>query len=354
MTDERAGLPSASGAERYALCPGSFMAERGLPDTTSEDAERGNRIHAWLAGEDVTLAGEDSELAERCKTQREKLVDSTFPAHIASSCEVRLWAHGWSGKADFVATSSSPRMALVADYKTGRGEVAASASNLQLRALAVLVSRLRPDVERVRVAIIQPLASPEPLTCDYEREDLERAADEIQALMDRVQDNGQPRIPSPKACQYCKANGTDRCPESRAVVKELVVAGGGKELMSPETLGAFLVACKQAEQTIAKARELARSMLAQGVKIPGWTLKQGRTVETITAPGVVFDRWCREGLNPETFQKAVSITKSALTEALATERPTESNAEMKRTVARLIEGATEAKTTAPSLTMERE
>ena len=53
MSDERNSKPSASSMERYALCPGSWAAEQGIPDQTSEDATTGNRIHAWLAGETV-------------------------------------------------------------------------------------------------------------------------------------------------------------------------------------------------------------------------------------------------------------------------------------------------------------
>jgi len=36
ITDERKGLPSASGIERLYLCPGSFSMEQGLPDVFAE------------------------------------------------------------------------------------------------------------------------------------------------------------------------------------------------------------------------------------------------------------------------------------------------------------------------------
>jgi hypothetical protein len=54
--DERLGLPSASSWRRYELCAGSWQLEQEAKrmgqaaHETSPEAERGERIHAWLAG----------------------------------------------------------------------------------------------------------------------------------------------------------------------------------------------------------------------------------------------------------------------------------------------------------------
>ena len=85
MSDERNGLPSASSMERYQLCPGSYMAERGLPEATSEDAEAGNRIHAVLAGETVTppLTDDEERTMESCRNQCEELIQKTVPTWLS-------------------------------------------------------------------------------------------------------------------------------------------------------------------------------------------------------------------------------------------------------------------------------
>ena len=51
MTDERRGLPSASSFDRLAVCPGSFSAEKNMPDESSEMSKAGDLGHSCLAGE---------------------------------------------------------------------------------------------------------------------------------------------------------------------------------------------------------------------------------------------------------------------------------------------------------------
>ena len=56
-TDTRRGLPSASAMDRLEACPASFHASKDLPDSSSEDAESGTRIHKALE------TGDTSELS---------------------------------------------------------------------------------------------------------------------------------------------------------------------------------------------------------------------------------------------------------------------------------------------------
>jgi len=68
MNDDRQNLPSASAWRRYELCPGSFQLQleaEKLGQAAHEDspaAQRGTRIHAYLAGE--LWDGEPVELDE--------------------------------------------------------------------------------------------------------------------------------------------------------------------------------------------------------------------------------------------------------------------------------------------------
>ncbi|NBW16548.1 MAG: DUF2800 domain-containing protein [Caulobacteraceae bacterium] len=219
MNNERGDLPSASNAHRYAACPGSHRACIGLPDTTSEDAARGDRIHAWLEGMangtiPPPLAGpEEQDVAERCLWQSEKLIAQHVGLERDRLVESRIWdpSRTWSGKADLVVIDNR-NTALVIDYKTGRGDVEEAVGNLQLRALAALVA-IHYMVDVVTVAIVQPLAGP-PSVCRYEAWDLLKAAAEIDEIMGKANATNQPRNPGPW-CQYCRAAGTDRCPESQ-------------------------------------------------------------------------------------------------------------------------------------------
>lgn len=230
--DERNGLPSASGLERIALCPGSWRLESQCPrDEGGEDAASGTRIHAWLAGEQVELSEDEASIAEKCREQASSLI----AAGSTKSIEQRLWyadksgSRLYSGQADIIARIGDS--ALIVDYKTGRGAVAASPENIQLRALAVLVKHNFPDVQHVAVAIIQPLARKEPVVCEYGPEELKEAEKQILAILEAAKNEDAELVPSEAACKYCRAKTI--CPALRESLTVPVVAANGdaKEVM---------------------------------------------------------------------------------------------------------------------------
>ena len=358
--NERGDFPSASNAARYAACPGSHRACIGLPDTTSEDAARGDRIHAWLEATNVDPANprpvpfmadpEERDLAERCKRQADELIAQHIGAPQDRLVEVRLWdvSPTWSGKADLVVIDTEGR-ALVIDYKTGRGDVEDATGNLQLRALAVLVSGLDAWIDSVTVAIVQPLAGP-PSVCRYDIAELQRAAIEIDEIMAKANATGQPRNPGPW-CKYCRAAGTARCPESKANVRELcVVEAAGP--VADRDLPALLNACDAAEVAIMAIRTRAKCALQSGQSIEGWTLKPGRATERITDPELVAGRFSMLHRDAEEARKAflrtVSIGKAKL-EAEVVAATGDKGKALKTRMEALLERATETTFAAPSL-----
>jgi hypothetical protein len=361
MSDERHGLPSASSAHRYALCPGSFLLEQSVqePDTAGADAQIGNRIHGFLAGEKINLDDDEAKLAAICFSQEVEIAKAVFPfqERLSITRERRLWAFddgfnkSWSGKPDVVYNDGLN--ALVIDYKTGRGTVEHATGNAQLRALAVLVNASCGPFGEITVAIIQPLAG-EPTTCTYGVEDLSRAEFEINSMMEDIRKPGQPRNPSAEACKYCKAKGI--CPEAQAEVNSLptLVPRDGLEIvMTPEQIAEFLAKAPLAEAVIESVRGKARRMLEAGHAIPGWKLKPGSVRETITQPETVFGRFVEAGGTQAQFVGAISITKTKLKDAVrsATGRK---GKELEGLVEAILDGCTESKQTAPSLVADKE
>ena len=354
MSDERGDLPSASNAHRYAACPGSHRACIGLPDTTSEDAARGDRIHAWLEGmSNGTIPPplddpEERDVAERCLHQSDDLIREHVGIEDRRMVETRLWdpSHTWSGKADLVVMDTDGR-ALVIDYKTGRRDVEEATGNLQLRALAVLLC-IRYMVDVVTVAIVQPLAG-SPSVCRYETWDLDKAAAEIDEIMAKANATGQPRNPGPW-CQYCRAAGTDRCPESQRNL--VTVAATQANPVLTTDIGRWLDAADAAEEAIANLRAQAKAILQAGGEIPGWTLKPGRFTETIADPELVAGRFGMLHKDPEEARKAflrtVSVGKGKLKDEVAKATGEKSKA-LDARLASLLERATESKLSAPSL-----
>jgi len=222
--DERGNLPSASAASRYAACLGSYDLERQVAEVESSgDAAIGNRIHAALALEPVgNLTTDEAWIIDRCREQELELVKATF-GELETNCfrEKRLWSLDkdgnklWSGKPDVIYTVNDGGMlyGLIIDYKSGRGSVDNAAENLQLRCLVALLDESWGfTMDRITVAIIQPLAGP-PSVAVYESSDIHSAILESNGLMKEVQKVGQPRTPSEAACKYCK--GKPYCSEAR-------------------------------------------------------------------------------------------------------------------------------------------
>lgn len=361
MSDERHGLPSASSAHRYALCPGSFLLEQSIqqPDVSGADAQIGNRIHGYLAGEGIALNEEETKIATDCRLQEIQLVKAVFPFEdrLQVMREKRLWDYdesftrSWSGKPDVVYHDAT--RALVIDYKTGRGEVQHATGNVQLRALAVLVNISRGPFTEITVAIIQPLAG-EPTTCTYEAKDLIRAESEISQLMIDIRSPGQPRNPSSDACKYCKAK--EVCPEARGVVETLptLVPRDGLEIvMTAEQIAEFLAKAPLAEAVIESVRSKARRMIEAGQVVPGWRLKPGAVRESITNPELAFARFMDAGGTQAQFVQAITVAKTKFTTAVkaATGRK---GKDLDGFVEIMLEGCTEAKATAPSLVQDKE
>jgi CRISPR/Cas system-associated exonuclease Cas4 (RecB family) len=358
-TDERASLPSASSAGRYAACPGSFMLEQQAPPgTTSADAAIGNRVHAALAGEIATvdLSDDEQRLVELCTEQEVALLRDTFGAVLVGSIrERRLWAldddfnRAWSGKPDVVLLANG--RALVIDYKTGRGAVEPAEGNMQLRALAVLVAE-QFGPQSVTVAIIQPLAG-KPSVCHYNAEALKQATAEIGYTMARIKLPNQPRNPSPGACKYCRAK--EICPEARGEVTKLpeLAKRDGRELvMSPAEIADFLARAKVVEDVIESVRAKAKRVLEDGGEIPGWSLKPGAVRESITKPETVFGRFIQAGGTSEQFMPAVKLTKSELKAAVKVATGAKGK-ELDAKVDAMLDGCTEAKQAAASLVQEK-
>lgn len=369
VADERERLPSASGMERLALCPGSFLLEVEHGEkTTSDDAALGNRIHDWLAWRKVQLAPEEQELADACEAHAKRVYDEWESSHrlavnIDTVREQRIWARdadglglAWSGKPDLVTViecAGNIRRALVVDYKTGRGDVTEAAGNMQLRALAVLVAE-EFSVSEVRVAIVQPLAGP-PTVCDYTETDLAVSRVEIDAIVKRATTPGQERRPSPAACKWCSAKHA--CSEGRNLALAMaqpLAREGGVILLTPEEMAGFLHAARAAEAIIESVREKARRMLEEDpTSVPGWRLKPGVARESITDPQLVFNRVAALGATPERFLRAVTVAKGKL-EAIVRELTGEKGKGLKARMDGILDGATETKHAAPSLAPEKE
>ena len=357
--DERGNLPSASAASRYAACLGSWDLERQVAEVESSgDAATGNRIHSALALEPVSnLTTDEAYIIERCREQELELVKATF-GDVETNCfrEKRLWSMTevggrlWSGKPDVIYTADVAGLlcGLIIDYKSGRGAVENAAENLQLRCLVALLDESWGfTMDRITVAIIQPLAGP-PSVAFYESSDIHSAILESNGLMKEVKKVGQPRTPSESACKYCK--GKPYCSEAR----ELAVTGpltNAPEGITPDAIAStltsshlaqFLNRAAQAEAVIEACKSEARRRLSEGETIEGWTLKEGSTRESIVNSEQVASRFLELGTY-EQLAAAITLNKTKLKEAIKTATGFKGQ-QLTAKLDALLDGCTESKT----------
>lgn len=357
MSDERLGLPSASSAQRYALCPGSFLLEKQSPPVEeTQDATDGTIIHEALALDRSpdTLTESQRKVYEMCAAASRRLCSGRGDARCVDY-ERRLFNHSgsFSGKPD-VAVDYGNGTGVIIDFKTGRNEVERAAGNMQLRWLAVLAAQ-NYGLSEVTVAIIQPLAG-DPSVCTYTAEDLAQAEAECDAIIAALYEPNAPRNPSLEACKYCKAKAI--CPEAQAAAMDVATPlRNVPEGTTPDAIAAtltgphlaeFLKRSKLAEAVIDACRAEAKRRLAEGQDVPGFTLKPGRIQEKITNPTEVFNRFVKLGGSEEAFLACVTIGKEKLKTAVKTATTLKGKG-LDAAFDALLDNCTETKQTAQTL-----
>lgn len=378
INDERRGATSASAAQADLLCPGRHLAQRGLPDTQSEDAERGTRIHAALADNAnmKKLSGEERDLAESCREIEKRLVAEFFGDAVFQDTRVfreqRYWVrvphhpernvfYEHSGQPDVVHRRGT--RALVLDYKTGPADVNDSPSNMQLRDLCVLV-RGNLLVQEVGCAIIQPLDTHKPEVCLYNRESLDRAEKEMFQRVISSNTLKGVRTAGEIQCKYCKAKPS--CPEynqwaAQSLPLEQPLA---KPLIqipvtdwTPEQRVQFCDALEPisaAFRWVEECKDHLKGVLqADPNAIPGWSLKPGATRDVIIKTEEVYARFLALGGTNAQFMPCVEIGKGKLKEALRSTTGEKGKA-LDSQLAKLLDGAVETKQNKPSLNRKNE
>ena len=359
MTDPRKGLPSASAFPRYALCPGSFMLERGQPEEQSEDAAFGSRVHEALAGklQFVDLSVEELEMFHTCANLARDTVLQVLSGDPEKTLrEVRLWlpdddlAPLCSGQFDLYARRQNK--VLILDYKTGRDEVIAEES-WQLRTLAALATEncMVGDDDELTVGIVQPWTRPQVRLVVYSPQDRIDALAAVRALAVRVQRSGEPRVPSDAACKYCRAKPI--CPDAQAVIvyqANLALPDERTgEVLDGRKLAWLLDRCGQAKRNIASFEAYAKRVeAAKPGSIPGWHLREGALRETYIDLPTIFRRVQPLGVTAEIFTSACTLKKTVF-KPIVREATGLRGKALDQKMAEVTEGCTESKRTAPQL-----
>lgn len=314
---------SASNLDRIAACPGSHAAESGMPYKPSDAAAEGTMLHDVMSGARNTdgLTSGQRRYINYCSEQGKALlaehVDGEKPEIVKEwYAQVRLLDHIVSAKSDFTAWGE--KKALVIDWKFGREPVDRAEVNLQLRPYAIIAAQEKLTIELTTVAIVQPTVAPEDrvTVCQYTREDILTAKEELNEILVAAAKPDAPRIPGPH-CRYCKALGTSRCPESREQAMALVPLTNAQVMPVGAELAKFLGMAQLMKPMIETLEEHAREqLLADPASIPGWILTPDIPIRTLPDVETAWAAAEAGGMTPEQFMAACSVSVRSLEDAM--------------------------------------
>ena len=371
MTDHLRGeWTSASNALADRLCLGRHQAQIDLPELPpSEASEAGTVIHALWTGNDPQNkpTADENEKAQALREQEAIVAEKFFgtDAGIVRIVERRLWhefavASGdpgqrtlkTSGQFDVALVQPESRRALICDGKSGWLSVTPNPSNLQLRRLAALLW-LQIDSVEIGVSILKPFARPEPV-CLYTVPDLQRSVAEMEEDVRQSHVPGAPRSAGEEQCRYCRARRS--CPTRLAWLSAALPAALAPLPMisardwTPAQRVLFLEREKDARDWLEARKDEIKTLLAETPEaVPGYGLRPGRIVETVTDSQEVFKRFCHGlGGTPDAFMKCVKVGKSALKDEVRTLSGHQGKA-LERALGALLAGCVESRTSAPTI-----
>lgn len=344
-------MPSGSAVERTMECPASHQ----LPQnhSTSEAAERGTAIHAYL---EQLVKGQPHEAAlevvpEQFKDDclevdmapfwaqqyRDLQAEVSMAVNIHSGT-ARVLGNGraystvtpeeFYGTADYLGRTQDGVL-VVGDFKTGVANVSHPRSNWQLKVLAYMLSQLHGE-NVVEAVIVKTEGGTRLLIHRFDAMDLALIADDLRILHSRLQ---RPQAPKEgKHCDWCPAY--KQCPAKVALLRELAAApvltmeAIAGELKSGDAKAAYrrFRTIKTAMQKV----EVELRMLAEKEPIDlgdGWFYGQTRQVREELDGKVAFEAVM--GLyGPEAAKAAVgfSTSKTAIEKAIAPHCPKGSKA----------------------------
>lgn len=315
--DEREGLPSASGMEQLALCPGSWRAQQQCqPPPESEDAMQGTRLHECMEHHTPPEDAAEAEACMWCSEMEALLVSSLFTIEDGlptSVRERRLWdkEHSFSGKADVIYIAGS--RALILDYKFGRNVVADASCNWQLATLAVVVSDNYPQVQTIYAGVLQPHASRrKPQLVQYSPDNISTARAYIETAISKAQAANAPLRAGEVQCRYCRAAVT--CPAALRTGQALSVADFRSwDDLAPARKRELWDEWKACERGGKKLADAVRRDLEAGVEIPGLALSSGKKMFEVSDPGKTYGLLAGElGITGEEYTACCKVGISGL------------------------------------------
>ena len=329
---------SASGSSRWLNCPGSVKAEEHFTDKSSSFADEGTVAHAVsekiLEGADPRgLLDTYPEPTINIAVTQEMLdyvqiyVDYVRSIPGERMIEVKVdfsdWVPEGFGTSDALIIDNDTLH--VVDLKYGKGVAVYAENNSQamLYALgAVADFGSIYNIRQVKMAIVQPRLD-NISEWEISVPDLLKWAEWVKERAELALTDNAPRVPSNKACQWCKAQAT--CPALLDLTHKTVAAQFDDltevHTLSDEQLSFVLENKKLIEAWLSAVEKMVEERLLSGGEFTGFKLVEGRStrawsdeeaVEGVLVEALGDQAYTKKLLTPAAAEKALGKAKSQL------------------------------------------
>ena len=327
-------LLSPSSAHRWLRCTPSARAEAEYPETTSEYAEEGRRVHEISAIFIKALLKSDMLTSALtlmfCKSEEERDAILSYAAEVVATIEELLRGEGSGTRVDSVIERTLPidgipegrgtpdfaaynhdDMLAVLDFKYGKGIKVMAEDNAQLMlyACAVLDKFDAWDsVERVILKIVQPRLNHID-TAEYTPAELKEFMTHVREKATLAYEGRGERCTG-EHCKYCRA--LPLCPQIEKEVEKMeeVIRKKPEELNTDE-IAPLLEKCDVIAAWAKRAREFALGKCLKGENIKGLKAVEGRSMREWTDESAALKTLIDSGVDEaKIYQRApLSLAK---------------------------------------------
>ena len=333
---------SASGASRWATCPGSVQMEDGIPDRESIYAQEGTLAHEMselklkhyldpkgfgkrklnaaikkLKENELYQAEMDSYTDTYVDFIKEKAL--SFPSNPYIEIEKRVdfsrWVEGGFGTCDCVLIHGSTLS--IIDLKYGKGVPVSSEQNEQLILYALGAYdafNLIYNLDKIELNIVQPRIN-NFSTWEISLTELLLWGDYFKVQAEKALGGNGELVPSAKACKFCKARDicTARAENNLSLESEIKLKPNE---IPKDKLYEYISRGEDIAKWVADLKAYALDMCLKGEDVKGLKAVAGRTSRSWTNQDEAINKLIEGGIDEAIIYDKVPLTLAKLEKAL--------------------------------------
>lgn len=333
---------SASGASRWATCPGSVQMEEGIPDRESIYAQEGTLAHEMselklkhyldpkgfgkrklnaaikkLKENELYQAEMDSYTDTYVDFIKEKAL--SFPSNPYIEIEKRVdfsrWVDGGFGTCDCVLIHGSTLS--IIDLKYGKGVPVSAEQNEQLILYALGAYdafNLIYNLDKIELNIVQPRIN-NFTTWEISLTELLLWGDYFKVQAEKALGGNGELVPSAKACKFCKARDicTARAENNLSLESEIKLKPNE---IPKDKLYEYISRGEDIAKWVADLKAYALDMCLKGEDVKGLKAVAGRTSRSWTNQDEAINKLIEGGIDEAIIYDKVPLTLAKLEKAL--------------------------------------